>query len=431
VFGLVGLLVAVRTLANGWVEMLYAGPSRHLTYPGFGWVAPPPGWGAYALVVAIGAAGVLVALGWHYRPSLAVMLVAFVWLELIEVTTYLNHYWFVTLFGCTLLAVPAASCWSLDARREPRPTTVPVGALWLLRGQIATVYVFAGLAKLNADWLLHGIPLRMWLPARAHLAIVGPWLDEAWVAIALSWAGAAFDCLIVPALLWKRTRLAAWCAIVAFHVVTWRLFPIGVFPWVMIAVSTLFFAPDWPRRVIDRITGRRVPEGAGGDVAPASPTHTGRVSRAVVALGVVWLVLQVAIPLRHWFIPGDYRWTNEGYRFAWVVLLTEKGGDVSFRVRDPASDREWIETADDLYTPAQWRVMATEPDLIRQAAHAIAARQRDLGRRVEVRADAFVSLNGRPAARIVQPEVDLAREPWRVHQGWILPASTAAPLPGR
>jgi hypothetical protein len=428
VFGLVGLLVAVRTLANGWVESLYAGPSRHFTYAGFGWVAPPPGWGAYALVATIGVAGLLVALGWHYRVMLAAFLVAFVWLELVEVTTYLNHYWFVTLFGCTLLAVPATSCWSLDARRRPSSaTTVPLGAVWLLRGQVATVYVFAGLAKLNADWLLHGLPLRLWLPGRTHLAIVGPWLDETWVAIASSWAGAAFDCLIVPALLWKRTRFAAWCTIVVFHVLTWRLFPIGVFPWVMIAVSTLFFEPDWPRRVASRIFGRRVEPVA----APAPPARNPRVAAVVVAIGVAWLALQVAIPLRHWFVPGDYRWTNEGYRFAWVVLLTEKGGDVSFRVHEPATGREWIETADDLYTPAQWRVMATEPDLIRQAAHAIAARQRAQGRHVEVRADAFVALNGRPAARLVRPDVDLAREPWRVHQPWILPAPTAEPLPGR
>ncbi len=38
-----------------------------------------------------------------------------------------------------------------------------------------------------------------------------------------------------------------------------------------------------------------------------------------------------------------------------------------------------------------------------------------------VRADAFVSLNGRRAARLVDPDVDLAAEPWRPHQPWILP----------
>ena len=73
--------------------------------------------------------------------------------------------------------------------------------------------------------------------------------------------------------------------------------------------------------------------------------------RAVV-LAAAWIALQIVVPLRHHVIPGDYRWTNEGYRFAWAVLLTEKGGDVSFRVTDTATGRTWVETADDLYTPA-------------------------------------------------------------------------------
>jgi hypothetical protein len=45
-----------------------------------------------------------------------------------------------------------------------------------------------------------------------------------------------------------------------------------------------------------------------------------------------------------------------------------------------------------------------------------------------VRADAFVSLNGRPAARLVDPTVDLAAQPrdlW--HDDWILPAPTGPP----
>src|SRR4051812_10618433 len=81
-----------------------------------------------------------------------------------------------------------------------RHATVPFGAVVLVCAQVGVVYVFAGLAKLHTDWLLHGLPLRMWLPAHADLAIIGPWLAEPRVAIALSWAGAAFDLLVVPAL---------------------------------------------------------------------------------------------------------------------------------------------------------------------------------------------------------------------------------------
>jgi vitamin K-dependent gamma-carboxylase len=428
VYGLVGVLVAVRTVANGWVESLYAGPGHHFTYPGFRWVAPPGVDGTYVLLGVLGLAAACVALGWRSRCALAVFLVAFGWLELVEVTTYLNHYWFVTLLGALLLVLPAGRTWSLDARRRPGPSTVPLGAIWLVRAQVAVVYVFAGLAKLNTDWLVHGLPLRLWLPARSDLAIVGPWLDEPWVAIAASWAGAAFDCLVVPALCWRRTRPYAWCALVVFHVATWRLFPIGVFPWVMIAASTVFFEPDWPRRLLARL-GVRTPTGGQTSVDGGAPSPV--LPRLVLVTGVLWIVLQVVVPLRHLAIPGDARWTNEGYRFAWVVLLTEKGGDVTFRVTDRAAGTTSMETGHALYTPSQWRMMATEPELIRQAAHAIAARHASRGRTVEVRADAFVSLNARPARRLVRSDVDLAREPWRVHQPWVLPAPDVAPLPGR
>ncbi len=65
--------------------------------------------------------------------------------------------------------------------------------------------------------------------------------------------------------------------------------------------------------------------------------------------------------------------------------------------------------------------MAGEPDLIQQAAHAIAAHEAAQGHRVEVHVDAWLSFNGRPAVRWIDPDVDLAaepRNPW--HKSWIL-----------
>jgi hypothetical protein len=156
-----------------------------------------------------------------------------------------------------------------------------------------------------------------------------------------------------------------------------------------------------------------------------------RLRGVVVAGGLVWIAIQVLLPLRQYVIPGDARWTNEGYRFAWTVLATEKGGRVSFRVHEPAADRTWITDATNLYTARQWRAMATEPELVRQAAHQIATEQAQKGRTVEVRADAFVSLNGRPATRIIDRRVDLAHEPYRIHQPWILPAPKEPSLVGR
>ena len=123
---------------------------------------------------------------------------------------------------------------------------------------------------------------------------------------------------------------------------TWRLFPIGVFPWVMIAVSTVFFAPDWPRTAAPPRLGAT--PGTARAVSSEHGHADTRVPKLLVIGGVVWITLQVLVPLRHWVVPGDYRWTNEGYRFAWVVLLTEKGGDVSVPRPRAATGRRWIET---------------------------------------------------------------------------------------
>jgi hypothetical protein len=112
----------------------------------------------------------------------------------------------------------------------------------------------------------------------------------------------------------------------------------------------------------------------------------------------------------------------EGYRFAWNVLLTERGGDLQFRIVDTVTGTTTRTTGETLYTPLQWKVMSTEPELIRQAAHALAGLAAADGRTVAVYVDAFVSLNGRRAVRIIDPDVDLSKEPYRLFgQPWILP----------
>jgi hypothetical protein len=433
VFGAIGVLSAARLVGRGWVASLLVDPVVHLRYPGMAWVPVPPPAGIWILVAVVAASSIAVVLGWHFRIAIAAFLVAFTWVELIESTMYLNHYWFMTLAGALMAALPMSACWSLDARRRGEHS-VPVGAVWLLRAQIAVVYLGAGIAKLHGDWLVHGLPLGLWLPARAHLPLLGPLLVHRSTAIAASWAGALFDCTVVGFLLWRRTRLAAWLVVVTFHLVTWWLFPvIGVFPWLMIGMSTLFLDPDWPRAIIARfgaapIAEPHLPDPLGTtDVLGSTATPTkGRLLAAAV---VVWMLVQVALPLRHLAYPGDHRWTGEGYRFGWNVMLVEKAGAATFELIDPRTGERSRTAGDDLFTPAQLRVVTTDPELLRQAAHALADRAAANGRaRPEVRVDASVSLNGRPAAPLVDPGVDLAGEPWRPGpQRWILPAPTTPP----
>ena len=420
--GLVVVLSAVRTWAYGWTDRLYAAPTHRFTYLWMGWVPQPGPVGIRLLVATTAAAGLAIALGWRTRLAALVLLVSFGWIEAIDATTYLNHYWFVTLLAALAMVVPFGATWSLDARRRPdRSRRVARGWVWLLRFQVGIVYASAGLAKLQPDWILRGIPLRFWLPARADVPVIGPLLRYPETAHVLSVAGAAFDCAIVPLLLWRRTRFWAWLAVVAFHLITWRLFPIGVFPWLMVAMATVFFDPAWPRALARRIRRQPtepVPVEALADAGPEAPAWR---TRLLVGAAAVWIAVQIALPLRHLAYPGDHRITAEGYRFGWNVLLVERTASVTFLVHDPATGRTETFDAARLYTPTQLRVMGGEPDLIQQAAHAIAVHEAAEGRQVEVSVDAWLSFNGRPAVRWIDPDVDLAAEPrtpW--HKTWIV-----------
>jgi len=413
VVGAVGLLSAVRIVQYGWIDQLYTGPAHRFTYLGFGWVPQPSAPVMTGIVAAMAASSVALALGWRTRIAGAVLLVAFAWTELIDVTTYLNHYWFLTLILTLGLVLP----W------DGRPS-VARGWVWLVRFQAGVVYTSAGLAKLQGDWLVRAQPLRLWLPPRADLPVVGPLLDDLATAHVMAVAGAAFDCSIVALLLGRRARPWAWAALVGFHVCTWLLFPIGVFPWLMIGVSTVFFAPDWPARLRTRLPLGELAIRSGGKPPDliASSGVGGNRRGLLVGLAVVWVVVQVALPLRRLAYEGDHRWTGQGYRFAWNVLLVEKSGSVTFLVHDPATGRTRATDGSGLYTRAQIQVMATEPDLIHQAALALAATEADRGRPgAEVRVDAWVSFNGRPPARFIDPTVDLAAEPRDLRDdAWIL-----------
>ena len=232
------------------MDSLLVEPGYHFTYPGLSWVRPLPGSAMYGVLAVMFVAALALAVGWRPRWSAAAFTVALLYVEAIDVTTYLNHYELVTLLGvlCVVLPIPGRGRW--------HRTTVPSWAIGLLRFQLGVVYVFAGLGKLDVDWLVHGEPLHTWLLGRSDLPVVGSLLALPATAVVLSWAGAVFDLSVVAFLLRRRTRGWAYVAVVAFHVATGLLFPaIGVFPLVMIAATPLFFDPDWPDRV-RRVLGR-------------------------------------------------------------------------------------------------------------------------------------------------------------------------------
>jgi hypothetical protein len=408
VFGLLMCAGLVRLKLTGWVEPLFTAPRFTFTYAAFAWVPKLPAAWASAVVWLAACAALAFALELKPRVSGTVFVLLFAWLQLFDVTNYLNHYYLAVLLGALLTILPTR--WSAGQ--------VPTWALWLVRFQVAVVYFYAGLAKLGADWLLHAQPLSIWFSARTETPLIGPVLAQPWAAYAAAWLGFLFDISIVFWLSWRRTRPFAYLAVIVFHTLTFVWFDIGLFPFIMTLAASIFFEPDWPRRVFGWL--------------PRSAARAPRpVSRPVMAMVLVYCAFQLLFPLRHFVLPGDVLWNEDGMRWSWKVMVREKNGAVTYRVRDPASGREWHVSPSAYLLPRQVSEMSGQPDLILQLAHHVA---RDFAAKgvpgVEVRVDALVSLNGRPPALLIDPAVDLAKvsdSAWG--SPWVTPEPETAPLP--
>jgi hypothetical protein len=301
--------------------------------------------------------------------------------------------------------------------------------IWLLRFQVGVVYVFAGLAKLKADWLLHAQPLNLWLGARTETPIVGGWFGELWVAYAMSWAGFLFDTTIVLWLSWRRTRPYAYVVLIVFHTIVGYLFNIGMFPFIMTTSALIFFAPDWPRKLFARVRAtwwerdhnRELP------VQQVAPTTATRPHRLVVVAIAIHVVVQIALPLRHHIYPGDVLWNEDGMRFAWHVLIREKHGQVTF-VAVFANGKQLEVPPGRYLTGRQEREMAGQPDLILQLAREIARDLRARGHSgFELRARTNVSLNGRRPRLMIDPMVDLLAVTDLGERTWVLPEPEESP----
>lgn len=202
------LMSLIRFAAYGWIDKFYIQPTFHFTYYGFEWIKPLGNY-TYLIYIIAGIAALFVAIGFKYRISIITFFLAFTYIELMDKTYYLNHYYFITLVSFVLIFLPANAYFSVDSYRNKDLAfaKIPRWNIDILKVMLAVVYFYAGLAKINSDWLLEAMPLRIWLPSNADLPIIGSFLKETWVSYVFSWIGMIYDLGIVFLLINKRTRL--------------------------------------------------------------------------------------------------------------------------------------------------------------------------------------------------------------------------------
>ncbi len=417
VFGLVMAHWAWDYLALGIVTRIYVEPKFHFTYVLFDWVRPWPGNGMYLHFLVLCVLGCFIACGFLYRLSAVAFAIGFTYVFLLDRTNYQNHYYLITLVSWWLPWLPLNRNVAVDAWLWPstKVETVPVWVLWVLQFHVGVPYFFGGIAKLNDDWML-GEPLSQMLLAKSSLPFIGSLFKVESTGILLAWGGLLFDLLVVPMLIWKRTRVTAYLMCIAFHLMNSVIFNIHIFPWFMLAATPVFFEPDWPRRVLG---GAKL--AIPSEPAPVISLGLGR----KVAIGFVacYVVFHCVFPLRHHFYGGDTSWTERGHYFSWRMMLRGKSVVLGYAIKDKVTGEVVDGNVNRFIGSEQSEKFGRDPEMILQFAHFLGDEYRKAtGHQAAVHALVLASLNGRKPELLIDPNVDLMSEPRGFYaRSWVMP----------
>ena len=420
-FGLLMCYSIIRFWSKGWIEELYLLPNFHFSYYGFEWVKPI-GEYTYFIFIICFISSLLVTIGYKYRFAIITFFLSFTYIELMDKTTYLNHYYFISILSFLLIFLPLNATFSLDNVNDKKNyTKVPRWTIDSIKLLICIVYIYAGLAKLNTDWLLHAMPLKIWLTSKYDLPIIGEvLLQKNWVHYLMSWGGMIYDLSIPFLLIYSRTRIFAFILVVFFHVFTLVLFPIGMFPHIMIFSSMIFFRSKFHSKTLN-IIGKQFKSWTFKSVKQVEFFKI-KNRRIVIGAISIFFIIQIIFPFRYNLYPGELFWHEQGYRFSWRVMLIEKVGYTNFKIKNQDDGSSFIVDSSEYLTPFQLKQMSFQPDFILEFAHYLGEKYSTNEYSVEVYAESFVALNGRRSKRFIDPKINLFKEKESFkNKTWILP----------
>ncbi|GAA3621970.1 HTTM domain-containing protein [Flavivirga jejuensis] len=413
----------IRFWYHGWIDTLYIQPKFNFSYYGFEFIKPL-GVYTYLLFVICGLSALFIAFGLKYRIAIITFFLSFTYIELMDKTTYLNHYYFISLLSFLMIFLPANAYFSLDnLLRKKRYETIPKWTTDAIKLLLGIVYFYAGLAKLNSDWLFKAMPLKIWLPSKYDLPLIGESLmSQNWFHYAMSWSGALYDLSIPFLLLYKKTRWFAFALVVFFHVFTRVLFPIGMFPFIMIVSTLIFFEADFHKKIIAFLKRIFRLETNKPSILKVESYKFSYRKPLLITLSLFFCI-QLLFPFRYLLYPNELFWTEEGFRFSWRVMLMEKMGMSTFKIVNAKTDDYFYVDNKDFLTPFQEKQMSFQPDFILEYAHFLGDHFTAQGHEnVQVFVESYVALNGRLSALFIDKYVDLYQEKESLKpKHWILP----------
>lgn len=415
-FGLLLAIEAFGAIFSGWVRRTLIEPDFTFNFIGFEFLQPLPGSGMIWFYAIMGTFGLMVMLGFKYRLSIICYTIMWSAVYLMQKSSYNNHYYLLMLLCFIFSFLPANRWFSLDAKINPDISRISMPRwVWVVVVlQLWIVYTYASVAKMYPDWIDGSFP-ELLMRSKKDYWLVGEFLQQWWIKYAIGYFGIFFDLLIIPLLLWRRTRLPAFIAAIFFHLFNSFIFHIGIFPYLSLAFIIFFFPAEKVNNLFLR--GKKKFYNKGEVLIP-------KYRNAFIVITAIWFSIQIALPLRHWFFEDDVLWTEEGHRLSWRMMLRGKTGRLDFKVVEKGTQDTIKIKKEDYLSPKQLRAITSKPDMIWQFAQRLKEEYAQNAKDVSVFIDGKVSVNGGPYQRLIDPKVDLAAEKWQhfKHHDWILPS---------
>lgn len=409
IFGAFMVYEMIDYLMIGLVRNMYVLPAVNFTYDFLEWLHPLPEPVMTGILVLLLGCAVCILLGLWLRPASLVFATGYAYLFLLDKGIYNNHIYLFILLALLLSVSRADTC--LSARNLKGPgQAVPFWQIGILQLQFVIVYFYGGIAKLTYDWIVRAQPVTMLvgnLPAGGLLARV---FQHQWGIWIMNYGGLLLD-LGAPVLLWsRRVRRYGIYLFVFFHLVNSQVFQdIGIFPFIMLLALLIFYSPadlPWLYRFIP---GQPVDDDDEQDKAETRGDFS--IGRGMKSVMAAYVLFQLLMPFRGFFLPNDLDWTTIGNRFSWRMKVDSRQIlEMSFFTQaTPGSQPVPVDYRRHL-NDMQLVHMSKDPRSIVQYARYLSRTAGEAtGIYPEVHARIMVRYNERPAQYFIQPEVDLAR----------------------
>ena len=412
IFGLLITLECWGAIATGWVRRNLIEPEFTFNFIRFDFLQPLPGNGMYFYYILMGITGIGIMLGYRYLLNMIAFTILWAGCYLMQKTSYNNHYYLLMILNIIMCFLPANKDLSFDVKLGYTQKTefMPYWCKFIIIAQLAIVYFFASTAKLYPDWLSGKVP-GLLMASKSHYYFIGELLQEKWVHTAITYVGILYDLLIIPALLWKPTRKFAFAFSVFFHLYNSFVLHIGIFPYLALSFTLFFFPAEKIRKWFYPKSKK--------SITSEKPVYS--YNNLITFLVSAWLLIQFALPLRHWFIPGDVLWTEEGHRLSWRMMLRQKSGTSIFYVKENGNEVKKRINLSDYLTKKQIRSMGGKPDMIWQFAQHLKKDYETKGIPIEVYVNNKTKVNQSEYRQLINPNVDLAAAEWNYwgHNDWI------------